>query len=225
MALKKTKTQLKKKTPQISHKDIPVVIFCGGRGTRLKEETELLPKPMVRIGERPILWHIMKIYYAQGLRNFVLLLGYKVEKIKEYFYNYMLHTSDFTLEPKRGGATLTYHSEPTEDWKITFVETGLNTQTGGRLKRAQKYIKAPTFMLTYGDGVADIDLMQLLETHKNKGRVATMSGVIPPGRFGELLRHEGDVIGFNEKPTRSDLLINGGFFAVNKEVFNELSDD
>jgi glucose-1-phosphate cytidylyltransferase len=218
-------TSRKNKVSPPEHKDIPVVIFCGGRGTRLKEETEVLPKPMVRIGERPILWHIMKIYYAQGFRNFVLLLGYKGEKIKEYFCNYMLHTSDFTLESRKGGTKHTYHSSPSEDWKITFVETGLNTQTGGRLKRAQKYIKSRTFMLTYGDGVADIDLSQLLETHRSKGRVATMSGVIPPGRFGEVLRDEGDIIGFNEKPTRSDVLINGGFFAVDQKVFDELSED
>ena len=205
--------------------DIPVVIFCGGRGSRLKEETEVLPKPLVPIGDRPMLWHIMKIYYAQGFRKFVLLLGYKGSKIKEYFCNYMLYTSDFTLEPKKGGAIARYHSKPVEDWQITFVETGLDTQTGGRLKKAEKYIKTPTFMLTYGDGVADVNLAKLLETHRSKKRLVTMSGVIPPGRFGEVLREKGDVIGFNEKPKQSDALINGGFFAVDKRIFKELSGD
>src|SRR3989338_156753 len=205
--------------------DIPVVIFCGGRGTRLKEETEIIPKPLVRIGDRPILWHIMKIYYEQGFRNFVLLLGYKGEKIKEYFINYMLYTSDLTLSPGKNGATARFHSKPAENWHITFVETGLDTQTSGRLKKAEKYIKTPVFMLTYGDGVADVDLAALLQTHRQKARMATMSGVIPPGRFGEVLREKGDVIAFNEKPKHSDALINGGFFSVDRRIFRELSDD
>lgn len=218
--------KVKKKTQQsFSAADIPVVILCGGRGSRLKEETEVIPKPLVPIGDKPILWHIMKIYYAQGFRNFVLLLGYKGSKIKEYFCNYMLYTSDFTLDPKKGGATARYHSKPAEDWRITFVETGLDTQTGGRLKKAAKYIQAPVFMMTYGDGVADVDLSKLLTTHRSKKRLATMSGVIPPGRFGEVLREKGDVIAFNEKPKQSDALINGGFFAIDQRIFKELSDD
>ena len=213
-----------KKRPKVpAVKDIPVVIFCGGRGTRLKEETEIIPKPLVRIGDRPILWHIMKIYYAQGFKNFVLLLGYKGEKIKEYFSNYMLYTSDLTLSPGKNGATARYHSKPAENWHITFVETGLDTQTGGRLKKAEKYIKTPVFMLTYGDGVADVDLAELLKTHHSKKRLVTMSGVIPPGRFGEVLREGGDIIAFNEKPKQSDALINGGFFAIDRRIFNELS--
>jgi len=217
----------RKKASKGPHKggvsDIPVVIFCGGRGTRLKEETEVIPKPLVPIGDKPILWHIMKIYYAQGFRNFILLLGYKGSKIKEYFSNYMLYTSDFTLSPSKNGATARYHTKPEEKWHVTFVETGLDTQTGGRLKKAEKYIDSPVFMLTYGDGVADVDLSKLLATHRSKKRLVTMSGVIPPGRFGEVLRKKGDVIAFNEKPKRSDTLINGGFFAVDKRIFKELS--
>jgi len=216
---------MKKKVQASKPHDIPVVIFCGGRGSRLKEETEVIPKPLVPIGDRPILWHIMKIYYAQGFRHFVLLLGYKGEKIKEYFCNYMLYTSDFTLEPRGSGATAQFHSKPAEDWRITFVETGLDTQTGGRLKKAAKYISGPEFMLTYGDGVANIDLSKLLETHRDKRRMVTMSGVIPPGRFGEVLREKGEVIKFNEKPRQSDVLINGGFFCVDRSIFKELSDD
>jgi len=167
----------------------------------------------------------MKIYYAQGFRNFILLLGYKGEKIKEYFSNYMLYTSDFTLSPGKSGVTARFHSRPEEDWHITFVETGLDTQTGGRLKKAAKYIKTPEFMLTYGDGVSNVDLGKLLETHRSKKRLVTMSGVIPPGRFGEVLREGGDVIAFNEKPKQSDALINGGFFAINRGIFDELSDE
>jgi len=219
-------TKAKKKGPKtLSPADIPVVILCGGRGSRLKEETEVIPKPLVPVGDKPILWHIMKIYYAQGYRNFILLLGYKGSKIKEYFCNYMQYTSDFTLEPGEGGATARYHSKPAENWRITFIETGLDTQTGGRLKKAEKYIKTPVFMLTYGDGVADVDLAKLLKTHRSKKRLVTMSGVIPPGRFGEVLREKGDVIAFNEKPKHSDALINGGFFSVDRRIFRELSDD
>jgi len=167
----------------------------------------------------------MKIYHTQGFRNFVLLLGYKGEKIKEYFCNYMLYMSDFTLATGRSGATARYHSKPKENWHITFVETGLDTQTGGRLKKAEKYITSPVFMLTYGDGVADVDLSALLTVHRGKKRLATMSGVIPPGRFGEVLRDKGEVIAFNEKPKQSDTLINGGFFALDRNIFKELSDD
>src|SRR3989344_5633852 len=171
----------RKKAKKMDVSDIPVVIFCGGRGTRLKEETEIIPKPLVRIGDRPILWHIMKIYYAQGFRNFVLLLGYKGEKIKEYFSNYMLYTSDLTLSPGKNGAKARFHTKPAENWHITFVETGLDTQTGGRLKKAEKYIKTPVFMLTYGDGVADGDLAKLLKTHRSKKRLRTVSGGRSPG--------------------------------------------
>ena len=216
----------KKKGPKpLPPADIPVVILCGGRGSRLKEETEVIPKPLVPVGDKPILWHIMKIYYAQGFRDFILLLGYKGSKIKEYFCNYMQYTSDFTLEPTKSGTKARYHSKPAEDWQITFVETGLDTQTSGRLKKAEKYIKTPVFMLTYGDGVADVDLAALLQTHRQKARMATMSGVIPPGRFGEVLREKGDVIAFNEKPKHSESLINGGFFALDRSIFKELPDD
>ena len=205
--------------------DIPVVIFCGGRGSRLKEETEVIPKPLVPIGERPILWHIMKIYYAQGFRRFILLLGYKGEKIKDYFCNYMLYTSDFTLSPHAHSAKAVYHQRPAEDWHITFVETGLNTQTGGRLRQIESYIKTPFFMLTYGDGVGNVDLKKLMGTHRAKKRLVTMTGVFPPSRFGEVLIEKGEVIGFNEKPARTDVLVNSGFYAVDRKIFQSLRDD
>lgn len=205
--------------------DVPVVIFCGGRGSRLKEETEIIPKPLVPIGERPILWHIMKIYHAQGFRRFILLLGYKGEKIKDYFCNYMLYTSDFTLSPQVHSAKATYHRRPAEDWHITFVETGLNTQTGGRLRQVENYIKTPFFMLTYGDGVGNVDLRKLVDSHTAKKRLVTMTGVFPPSRFGEVLLKNGEVVGFNEKPARTDMLVNSGFYAIDRDIFRSLRED
>ncbi len=202
-------------------KDIPVVIFCGGKGTRLREETEIIPKPMVRIGDKPILWHIMKIYYTQGFRNFILLLGYKGEKIKDYFSNYMLYASDLTLSRDAWGMETSYHKKPAEDWRITFVETGPDTMTGGRLKRIESFIRAPFFMLTYGDGVANVNLKELIKTHSEKEALVTITGVHPPARFGELHIDDGHVVAFNEKP-KTDALINGGFFAVDRKVFKHI---
>jgi glucose-1-phosphate cytidylyltransferase len=211
-----------KKSPKLPpNKDISVVIFCGGKGTRLKEETELIPKPMVRIGDKPILWHIMKIYYAQGFRNFILLLGYKGEKIKDYFSNYMLYASDLTLSHDSWGTKANYHKKPAEDWNITFVETGLDTMTGGRLKKIESFIRAPFFMLTYGDGVANVKMDDLLKTHSEKGALVTITGVHPPARFGELHIDDGRVVAFNEKP-KTDALINGGFFVVDRKVFKHI---
>ncbi|MBI4093795.1 glucose-1-phosphate cytidylyltransferase [Candidatus Kaiserbacteria bacterium] len=204
---------------------MPVVIFCGGRGSRLKEETEIIPKPLVPIGERPILWHIMKMYYAQGFRRFILLLGYKGDKIKDYFCNYMLYASDFTLSPRAHAAKASFHRRPAEDWHITFVETGLDTQTGGRLRQIESYIKTPFFMLTYGDGVGDIDLKKLIATHREKKKLVTLTGVFPPSRFGEVLLENGDVVGFNEKPARTDVLVNSGFYVVDRSIFTSLRDD
>ena len=220
-----------KTSSNIFHADIPVVILCGGRGTRLKEETEFIPKPMVRIGDRPILWHIMKIYYAQGFRKFVLLLGYKGEKIREYINNYPLYANDFTLKHGASKATLTYHGHAAEGWQISCIDTGLDTQTGGRIKKLEKFIKSPLFMLTYGDGVAAVDLGKLLSEHAKQKSIVTMTAVHPPVRFGEvILRKDGSVQGFSEKPGHAEsgmkeTLINGGFFAVNSKIFKRMSED
>ncbi|MBI5456391.1 glucose-1-phosphate cytidylyltransferase [Candidatus Kaiserbacteria bacterium] len=206
---------------------MPVVIFCGGRGTRLKEETEVIPKPMVSVGGKPILWHIMKIYHAQGFRKFILLLGYKGDKIKEYVRNYPLYANDFTLKHKRKGSTLEQKGVA-EDWEITCLDTGLDTQTGGRLKKAKALVKAPFFMLTYGDGVGNIDLSALLDFHKKKGRIATMTAVHPPVRFGEVVFENGDVRAFREKPDpiahRTEHLINGGYFVIDSRIFRRMPD-
>ncbi|MBI4087899.1 glucose-1-phosphate cytidylyltransferase [Candidatus Kaiserbacteria bacterium] len=210
---------------------MPVVIMCGGRGTRLKEETEFIPKPMVRIGDRPILWHIMKIYYAQGFRKFILPLGYKGEKIREYINNYSLYANDFTLKHGASKTTLTYHGRPAEGWQVSCIDTGLDTQTGGRIKRLEHFIKSPTFMLTYGDGVADVDLGKLLAEHTKRKRLATMTAVHPPVRFGEvILKKDGSVQAFSEKPVHTEsnmreTLINGGFFAIDSKIFKRMSDD
>ncbi|MDP3935233.1 MAG: glucose-1-phosphate cytidylyltransferase [Candidatus Giovannonibacteria bacterium] len=202
---------------------IPVVILCGGRGTRLKEETEFVPKPLVKIGEKPILWHIMKIYYAQGFKKFVLLLGYKGYQIKEYFHQYPIYHSDFTM---RQGKTseIIYHNRPDEDWEVTFVDTGLDTQTGGRIKKAEKFLKDGAFMLTYGDCLANVDLQKLLESHYASNKLATVTGVYPPGRFGEMVVSGGDVVSFAEKPPQSKH-INGGFFVLGPKIFTALSGD
>lgn len=219
-----------KKGATSSAADIPVVIFCGGRGTRLKEETEFIPKPMVRIGDRPILWHIMKIYYAQGFRRFVLLLGYKGEKIREYINNYALYVNDFTLSHGPTSTKLKYHGKAPEGWQISCIDTGLDTQTGARLKKIARFLKAPTFMLTYGDGVSNVDLHSLLKAHRDKKRLVTITAVHPPVRFGELLIEKGDVMGFYEKPQQTESLtnehlINGGFMAVDSKIFSRMSDN
>jgi glucose-1-phosphate cytidylyltransferase len=202
-----------------------VVIFCGGLGTRLREETEFRPKPMVPVGERPILWHIMKTYAHHGHRNFILCLGYKGEVIKEYFRNYHWNTSDVTL---RLGARpqikyLNQHDE--EDWTVTLIDTGLATQTGGRLKRVLPHIGDDTFLLTYGDGVTDGDINASIRFHKKHGKLATMTAVQPAGRFGDINLDGNSVTAFNEKPERQAGFINGGFFVLNKNIGKYLTDD
>lgn len=217
---------MKKKTKEQTVADIPVLIFCGGRGTRIKEETELIPKPLVKIGGKPILWHIMKIYYAQGFRRFVLLLGYKGEKIKEYIHNYALYTKDFTLKHRPGSAHVKFHGASPESWEVTCIDTGQDTQTAARLKKASAHLgKAPLFMLTYGDGVADVDLDELLKNHRKHKTLVTMTGVRPPARFGEIIMDQGKVVAFDEKPEQTTMLINGGFFAVDPKVFKHIADD
>ena len=204
----------------------PVVILCGGQGTRLREETEYRPKPLVPIGNRPILWHIMKSYAAFGFTDFILALGYKGEMIKDYFLNYDLLNTDFTLElgSKRIERLNTGHDEA--DWRVTFVDTGQDTMTGGRLRRLAPYLhNAERFMLTYGDGVSDVDIRALLELHRQSGRIALVTGVRPMARFGELIVEGDRVARFAEKPSGHDTWINGGYFVMTPEVFDYLESD
>jgi glucose-1-phosphate cytidylyltransferase len=198
-----------------------VVIFAGGLGTRISEETESRPKPMVNIGGKPILWHIMKIYSKFGFNEFIICLGYKGYMIKEYFMHYYLHNSDITIEV--GSNHLEVHSSHTESFKVTLVETGLNTKTAGRLKMVKKYIGDSDFMLTYGDGVANIDIDELLSFHKKHGKIATVTAIQPEARFGGMILDAGGkVVHFKEKPTGDGKWINGGFFVLKPEVFSYL---
>jgi glucose-1-phosphate cytidylyltransferase len=202
-----------------------VVILCGGNGTRLREETELKPKPMVAIGERPILWHIMKTYAHYGHTEFVLSTGYKGELIKEYFYHYELRNSDVTLTLGRRDQVQFHPRGNEESWTVTVADTGVDTLKGARLKRVERYVPDDEFMMTYGDGVADIDIDKLISFHRQHGKLATLTGITPASRFGEL-RTDGDrVESFTEKPTMGSGLINGGFFVFKKEIFNYLTAD
>lgn len=203
-----------------------VVIMCGGMGTRLREETEYIPKPMVRIGNKPIIWHIMRGYARFGCKDFVLPLGYKGEVIKEYFLNYRYLNQDFTIDFSRGGEP-TVHDEEREaiDWKVTLVDTGVDTLKGARLKHIEPYIDGPEFMATYGDGVCDVDIDALLAFHRKHGRIATITGVRPPSLFGELLLQGDRIEVFSEKPQTSAGVINGGFFVFNRKIFDYLSAD
>jgi glucose-1-phosphate cytidylyltransferase len=203
---------------------VKVVILCGGLGTRLSEETQLKPKPMAEIGGRPILWHIMRIYQRHGLRDFVLALGYKGEVIKDYFLNYHARQSDITLQLKSGNVEF---SNPTvEDWTVSLVDTGPATQTGGRLLRLRDRLSPHgTFMLTYGDGVSNIDVSALLAFHRSHGRTATVTAVRPPARFGDLEIEDGCVTSFAEKPQMGAGWISGGFFVFEPRVFDYISDD
>ncbi|MCX7712692.1 MAG: glucose-1-phosphate cytidylyltransferase [Chthoniobacterales bacterium] len=198
------------------------VILAGGMGTRLSEETNLKPKPMVEIGGKPILWHILKIYSFYGINEFIICVGYKGYLIKEYFANYFLHTSDVTFDLKSN--RMEVHEKRTEPWKVTIIDTGENTQTGGRLKRVQKYLDK-TFCMTYGDGVSDVDISSIITFHRSHGRFATLTAVQPLGRFGAL-RLEGDrVINFQEKPQGDGGWINGGFFVLEPDVFDFIGGD
>ena len=202
---------------------IKVVILAGGFGTRLSEETDLKPKPMVEIGGRPILWHIMKIYSYYGFNDFIICLGYKGYMIKEYFANYFLHQSDVTIDIKNN--KIEVHDCKAEPWKITLVDTGLNTMTGGRIKKIEKYINK-TFMLTYGDGLSDIDINKLLDYHRSMKKLVTVTAVQPSGRFGAIeLREDGVVNSFMEKPKGDGGWINGGFFVLEPEIFKYISGD
>ncbi len=201
-----------------------VVILCGGMGTRLREETEYKPKPMVMIGNRPILWHIMKIYSSYGYNDFVLCLGYKGEVIKEYFYHYEIMANDFQVTLGQKNNLKIFHNHQEKDWKIILSDTGDKALKGSRLKKIEKYIDSDNFMVTYGDGVADIDIKKLVEFHKSHGKIATLTGVKPLSRFGELQVEGERVKEFTEKPQSSEGLINGGFFVFRKEIFNYLED-
>ncbi|MFB3923203.1 MAG: glucose-1-phosphate cytidylyltransferase [Terriglobia bacterium] len=204
---------------------MPVVVLCGGMGTRLREETEYRPKPMVEIGGRPILWHIMKIYGHYGFKRFILCLGYKGHVIKQYFLNYKAFSCDITIRLGREDGLILHGNGPTEDWMITLADTGENTLTGARVKRIEPYVESDTFMLTYGDGVADIDVRRLVQFHRSHGRIGTVTGVRPYSRFGELVIQDGQVRQFSEKPQVAEGTVNGGFFVFNRRFFDYLSSE
>lgn len=201
-----------------------VVIFAGGKGTRIAEESHLKPKPMIEIGGKPILWHIMKIYQQAGYNEFVICLGYKGHLIKEYFINYFMHNSDITIDLKDNSTEV--HSAQAEPFKVTLVDTGLETMTAGRLKQVQKYVGNKNFMLTYGDGVADVDINALVEFHEKSGKICTMTATQPASRFGILdIDSNNNVNAFKEKPSDESTWINGGFFVLTPKVFDYLHDD
>ena len=200
------------------------VIFAGGFGTRISEETDNIPKPMIRIGHKPILWHIMKTYSSYGINEFIICCGYKGYIIKEYFANYFLHMSDITFNMKEN--QMKVHQERAEPWTVTLVDTGEKTMTGGRLKRVEQYIKNDdVFCLTYGDGVSDININKLIEHHKKQKTLATLTAVYPPGRFGSLDISNGKVATFKEKPKGDGSRINGGFFVLSPKVIDLIKDD
>lgn len=201
-----------------------VVILAGGLGTRISEETEIKPKPMIEIGGMPILWHIMKIYSSYGFNEFIICVGYKGYIIKEYFINYFLHLSDITVDLANGQVDI--HKHKSENFKVTLIDTGINTQTGGRIKRVKDYINNTTFMMTYGDGVSDININELLKFHKFKKKLATVTAVRPPGRFGSIKLSKDDVVrSFEEKPAGDNSWINGGFFVLEPKVLDYIKGD
>jgi glucose-1-phosphate cytidylyltransferase len=203
---------------------LKAVILAGGLGTRISEETQVKPKPMIEIGGKPILWHIMKIYSHYGINEFIICCGYKGYLIKEYFANYFLHTSDITFDMQKN--SMEVHQKFAEPWRVTLVDTGESTMTGGRLKRIREYIGSDeTFCFTYGDGLADINISQLIEFHKSRQVTATLIATLPPGRFGVLELREDKVANFKEKPAGEGGLVNGGFFVLSSAVFSYLSSD
>ena len=199
------------------------VIFAGGLGTRLSEETVLKPKPMVEIGGKPILWHIMKLYSHYGINDFIICLGYKGYIIKEYFLNYSVHNSNLTINLRGGDVRV--HQQNTEPWSITLIDTGDTTQTGGRLKRVREYLDEEIFCLTYGDGVGNIDIKALLDYHREQGAIATVTAVQAPSRFGSITLEDNHVLSFEEKPSDEKSWINGGFFVLSRGVFNYIEND
>lgn len=201
-----------------------VVILAGGMGTRISEESHLKPKPMIEIGERPILWHIMKIYSHFGFNDFIICCGYKGDIIKEYFMNYYMHQADITIDMSNN--TTEIHENTSEPWKVTIVNTGLHTATGGRIKMIKKYVKDDSFMMTYGDGVADINIKALVEYHLSHGKTATITATRPAGRFGaiQIDDNNNEVNSFKEKAKQDQAWVNAGFAVFNKEIFDYLGD-
>lgn len=200
------------------------VILAGGLGTRLSEETSLKPKPMVEVGGKPILWHIMKMYSAHGVNDFIICCGYKGYVIKEYFANYFLHMSDVTFDLQDN--TMEVHHKRAEPWKVTLVDTGDSSMTGGRLKRVAKYLKdEDAFCFTYGDGVGDMNIAETIDFHKKNEKLATLTATYPPGRFGALDITDGIVLNFKEKPKGDGAMINGGFFVLSPKVLDYIEDD
>jgi len=198
------------------------MLLAGGFGTRLSELTETIPKPMAPIGGHPILWHIMNMYASHGHSDFYVALGYKSNIIKEYFLNYYALNSDFTVDLSSG--SISHHQQNSVDWKVTLVDTGLNTMTGGRVKKMKSYVNNEPFLLTYGDGVSNVDIDKLIAFHKSHGKLVTVTAVRPSARFGELLMHEGVVSEFQEKPQMGGGWINGGFFVIQPEFFDLIED-
>ena len=202
-----------------------VVILCGGLGTRIRDVANDIPKPMIPIGRYPIMWHIMKYYSSYGHHDFVLCLGYKGHVIKDFFLNYETHTKDFTISLGKC-EEIKFHTNHSEDsWRVTLADTGVSAMTGSRISRIRKYVGDEDFMLTYGDGVGDVDIDALLTFHKSHGKILTVTGVRPPGRFGELFSDEGCVKEFNEKPQATGGRISGGYFVANAKLFDYLYDD
>ena len=199
------------------------VILAGGLGTRISEETHLKPKPMIEIGGMPLLWHIMKTYSFHGINDFVICCGYKGYVIKEYFANYFLHMSDVTFDMKQN--TMDVHKKSAEPWKVTLVDTGLDTMTGGRLKRVQKYVENETFCFTYGDGLSDISVKNLIDHHNKQKTLSTVTAVQPPGRFGALNIEKNMIISFEEKPSGDGSWINGGYFVLEPGIFDYVEND
>jgi glucose-1-phosphate cytidylyltransferase len=203
---------------------MPVVVLAGGMGTRLREETERVPKPLVEIGERPILWHIMKLYGHHGAHRFLVCLGYKSWAIKEYFLRYHEQSADLTVHIG-GEEPPTFHGPVDEDWEVTLAETGLTTGTGGRLQRVRAYLDTDTFMFTYGDGLGRVDIGALLDFHRSHDRIGTVTGVRPSSRYGEMAVSDGVVTEFNEKPTAPEGFVSGGFFVFQREIFEYLTEE
>jgi glucose-1-phosphate cytidylyltransferase len=203
---------------------VKTVILCGGMGTRLREETEFKPKPMIEVGNRPILWHIMKHYYHFGFNEFILCLGYKGEIVRHYFLNYKIENHDLMIGLKTGKIDI-LEGNQIEDWIVTLADTGLQAMTGARVKRIAKHLRKERFFLTYGDGVSDVNLKALLDFHRSHGKIVTLTGVKPPGRFGELNLDGQNVTTFLEKPAESEAYINGGFFVCEPEMLDYLSDE
>jgi glucose-1-phosphate cytidylyltransferase len=210
---------------RLPKEQIPVVVLCGGQGTRMREETEYKPKPMVEIGGKPILWHIMKIYGQFGVERFLLCLGYKGWIIKQYFLRYPEMMRDFTVHMDGSSDPVFHNRKGEESWKVTCVETGEETGTGGRLWRIRDYIDTETFFFTYGDAVANISIDRLLDYHYEQQRLATVTGVRPTSRYGEIMMANGRAVEFNEKPTVADGVVSGGFFVFQRQVLEYLNDD